>query len=310
MQNKLTSRIGIILFALFKGLKLIGVFAKSAAFLSILSIFASTAFYSLSVGIWFAVGFILLLLIHELGHVYEIRNQGHGLKLPFFIPFMGAVVFMDKESHEMDRTEEAFIAYAGPFYGTIGALLAATPYLWTTNPFWLLLGTAGVVLNMFNMIPISPLDGGRITQAIDTRIFYLGIGLLIVAISKTHDMSLLFIAALVVSNRYKGKDGIKAVRIVGGILFVMVFIMGTQTVPLGFSDWLPLIFTIFILFGTNAAYDEYKASKTIDCNAVDKMDNRPPGPTSHRVAWAAAYIALLCTQGTALYFMIPLLRQN
>ena len=138
----------------------------------------------LSIGVYawmfgwpFAVGFVVLLLIHELGHYVAARRRGLDVGAPTFIPFVGAWIELKSLPH--DAETEAYIGMAGPLIGSLGAL--ACFYLARLEDSTLLLALAysGFFLNLFNLIPLSPFDGGRITAAISPKLWLLGVPILI-----------------------------------------------------------------------------------------------------------------------------------
>ena len=139
----------------------------------ILSVFA----YALLYGFWYAVGFVLLIFVHEMGHFIAARQRGLEVGAPTFIPFVGAWIELKDLPH--DAETEAWIGLAGPLLGTLGAL--ACYYAWraTDAPLMLALAYAGFFLNLFNLIPVSPFDGGRITAIISPRVWLLGAPILI-----------------------------------------------------------------------------------------------------------------------------------
>ncbi len=141
----------------------------------------STAAYAWLWGWRFAVGFVLLLLVHELGHVFELRRQGIPATAPLFIPFMGAVVGMKQLPH--DAWREARVALAGPIVGSLGtaAVWAAGEAL--DSELLVALAFTGFLLNLFNLLPVVPLDGGRAVAALHPAFWGLGLaGLLALAI--------------------------------------------------------------------------------------------------------------------------------
>jgi Zn-dependent protease len=135
------------------------VFAKFATF------FVSFAAYSFWFGSWkFGLGFVLLILVHELGHVVEARRQGVPVSLPTFIPFFGAFVTVQKAG--LTPWRSALISLAGPFVGGLGAAV-----VWAAgsarNSTWLVvLANIGFLLNAFNLLPIGFLDGGTVWRAV------------------------------------------------------------------------------------------------------------------------------------------------
>ncbi len=155
-------------FVLIKGVK---IFTTAGTML------VSVAAYSFIWGWKFAIGFVLLLLVHEMGHVIQLRREGIEASAPMFIPFMGAVVFaaMDK-----DATAEARVGLAGPVLGTLGALALLPIAINTGDDFWYALIFTGLFLNLFNLLPVVPLDGGRAMAALSPKMWAVGfVGLVV-----------------------------------------------------------------------------------------------------------------------------------
>ena len=120
----------------------------------------------------YAAGFIALLFAHEMGHFVAARQRGLEVGAPTFIPFVGA--FIELKQHPHDSETEAYVAFAGPFVGTLAAFAC---YFWArSEESRLLLAVAysGFFLNFFNLLPLSPLDGGRITAIVSPRIWLIG----------------------------------------------------------------------------------------------------------------------------------------
>jgi Zn-dependent protease len=123
----------------------------------------SLALYATIFGWAFAAGFVVLLLIHEMGHVLVAKWQGLNVSAPTFIPFMGAFISM----RQMPRNSvaEAVMAAGGPVLGSLGAWGSLQLFTFTHNELFLALAYTGFFLNLFNLIPMPPLDGGRILSA-------------------------------------------------------------------------------------------------------------------------------------------------
>lgn len=125
----------------------------------------------------YAAGFVALLLAHELGHVIAARQRGLPVSAPAFIPFMGAFISLQ---HQPDNVEiEAHVALGGPLLGTLAAFGV---YFWAreqASPLLLAVSYSGFFLNLFNLLPVSPLDGGRITAVLGPRVWFLGVPLLL-----------------------------------------------------------------------------------------------------------------------------------
>src|SRR2546426_5241334 len=127
---------------------------------TIISLIVSFGGYALFYGPWFAVALVLMILVHEMGHVVEIRRQGMTATAPIFIPFLGAAIF--QRSHPTDALKQAQIGIAGPIAGTLGATAAFFLYNATQEPIFLLAAWIGFYINLFNLIPIWQLDGAWI----------------------------------------------------------------------------------------------------------------------------------------------------
>ena len=123
-------------------------------------------------GFPFALGFVVLLLVHEMGHVIALRREGIKASAPMFIPFLGAVI--SARSLGDNAAAEARVGLAGPILGTIGA--AACILIWhaTGNDIWRALAFTGFFLNLFNLLPVVPLDGGRAMAAMAPWMWFVG----------------------------------------------------------------------------------------------------------------------------------------
>jgi Zn-dependent protease len=141
------------------------------------SMLVSIAAYALIWGWKFAIGFVLLLLVHELGHVIQLRREGIPASAPMFIPFLGAVVAM--RELPKDAAAEARVGLAGPVLGSLGALVPLGLYALTGNELFQALAFVGFFLNLFNLLPVLPLDGGRAMAALSPWMWFVGFGLLV-----------------------------------------------------------------------------------------------------------------------------------
>lgn len=141
------------------------------------SMLVSIAAYSLIWGWKFAVGFVLLLLVHELGHVIQLRREGIPASAPMFIPFLGAVV--SAKSLGGNALAEARVGLAGPVLGTAGAAALIPIAEATGSDLWRALAFTGFFLNLFNLLPVVPLDGGRAMAAMAPWMWFAGFGALL-----------------------------------------------------------------------------------------------------------------------------------
>jgi len=174
--RKLLAPLGAIVLLLVKfGAKLkalllllpkIKVFSTSATML------VSIGAYSLIWGWRFALGFVLLLLVHEMGHVIQLRREGLEASAPMFIPFMGAVVWA--KSLGDNAAAEARVGLAGPVLGSLGAAALIPVANATGNDLFQALAFTGFFLNLFNLLPVVPLDGGRAMAALSPWMWFVG----------------------------------------------------------------------------------------------------------------------------------------
>ena len=133
--------------------------------------------YAFIYGWWYAVGFVLLILVHEMGHYMAARQRGLDVGAPTFIPFVGAWINLKDLPHDVET--EAYIGIAGPVVGTLGALACYVLARAYGSNLLLALSYAGFFINLFNLIPLSPFDGGSITAIISPRVWLLGVPILV-----------------------------------------------------------------------------------------------------------------------------------
>jgi Zn-dependent protease len=144
------------------------------------SMLVSIAAYSLIWGWRFALGFVLLLFVHEMGHVVQLRREGVPASAPMFIPFLGAVVGMKRMPD--DAAAEARVGLAGPVLGTLGTAALACIAVITGSELLQALAFVGFFLNLFNLAPVLPLDGGRAMAAMAPGLWYVGFALIVVGL--------------------------------------------------------------------------------------------------------------------------------
>jgi Zn-dependent protease len=137
----------------------------------------SVAAYSLFWGWEFAAGFVVLLFLHEMGHVIALRREGIKASTPMFIPFLGAAIFA--KSLGDNALAEARVGLAGPILGSLAAAAVAVAGWLTGSSFLLALAYVGFLINLFNLLPVVPLDGGRAMAAMAPWMWFVGFGALI-----------------------------------------------------------------------------------------------------------------------------------
>ena len=159
----LLAKFKFLLFALLK-IKVVG---------TALTMLLSIGAYALLFPVWFAVGFVVLIWVHEMGHVLQLKREGIKASAPMFIPFLGAFVAM-KEMPK-NALAEARVGLAGPVLGTLGGLAVLGLYAWTQNPLFLGLAYFNFFINLINLAPMLPLDGGRAMGAMSPVFSLLGL---------------------------------------------------------------------------------------------------------------------------------------
>jgi Zn-dependent protease len=177
-----------LLLLLFSGLKFSKLLVTGGSML------LSVVTYSFIFGWRYAAGFVGLIFVHEMGHFIAARQRGLDVGAPTFIPFVGAWIQLKDLPHDVET--EAYISLAGPIAGTLAALVC----YWfgrgdNGSSLMLALTYAGFFINLFNLIPVSPLDGGRITAVLSPRIWLLGVPVLI-GVFLWHPSPILILVAL------------------------------------------------------------------------------------------------------------------
>jgi Zn-dependent protease len=147
--------------------------------------------YALAWGWKFAVGFVLLIFVHECGHLLAAKRFGLKVGAPVFIPFMGAFIAL-KEAPR-NAYVEAEVGIGGPLLGTFGAAICELIYLGTGNPLFRALAYTGFFLNLFNLAPVGFLDGGRIVTALSPWLWIVGFVIMLVLLVSHFNVLLLLI---------------------------------------------------------------------------------------------------------------------
>ncbi|HEU6449175.1 MAG TPA: site-2 protease family protein [Verrucomicrobiae bacterium] len=142
-----------------------------------LTMLLSIGAYAMAWGWQFAVGFVLLIFVHECGHLIAAKRLGLKVGAPVFIPFMGALIAL-KEAPR-NAWIESQVGIGGPLLGTLGAVVCEGIYLLTGNPMFRALAYTGFFLNLFNLAPVGFLDGGRIVTALSPWLWIVGFAVLV-----------------------------------------------------------------------------------------------------------------------------------
>ena len=164
--------------------------------------------YSLYFGWPLAAGFVLLLFVHEMGHVLQLRREGVPASPPLFIPFLGA--FISAKSLGEDAAAEARVGLAGPVLGSAASAVVAIAGFAFHSDLLKALAYLGFFLNLFNLLPVVPLDGGRAMAAMSPWMWFAGFGLLLALLFASPNPVLLliaFLAGLELYRRWRARNG-------------------------------------------------------------------------------------------------------
>lgn len=238
-RNSLLGGLAAALAALAGKLKFLGLLAGVLKLKTLASMVLSVGLYATQWGWAFAAGFVLLIFLHELGHWIVLRQEGIPAGAPVFIPFLGAFIAM--RGRPRDALVEAKVAIGGPIAGSFAAWAVLASGLALDLPLLITLGHAGILLNLFNLIPVSPLDGGRIAGAFTRWFWIVGYAVGTVALLLTRS-PLLFLVMVVglftMWQRWRhpvpGYDAIPRAKRLGiGIAFAALLVALALTLPVG-----------------------------------------------------------------------------
>ncbi|MRW86872.1 site-2 protease family protein [Pseudoduganella sp. FT26W] len=160
----------------------------------------SIVVYSWVFGWRYAAGFVALIFVHEMGHYVAARQRGLDVGAPTFIPFVGAWIALKELPHDVET--EAYIGFAGPLAGTLASVACYFIARDQDSNLLLALAYSGCMLNLFNLIPMSPLDGGRITAIISPKVWLAGVPLL-AALFFYHPSPMLILVAVLAYPQLK-----------------------------------------------------------------------------------------------------------
>jgi len=161
----------------------------------------SVAAYGSIWGFSFAAGFVVLLLVHEMGHVIALRREGIRASAPMFVPFLGAVI--SARSLGANALAEARVGLAGPILGSIGSAVCLVVWLITGHDYWRALAYTGLFLNLFNLLPVVPLDGGRAMAAMTPWMWFAGFAGIVVLAFVFPNPIILIIAVFAAFETYR-----------------------------------------------------------------------------------------------------------
>ena len=198
---------GLLLFLLTKGkFLLLGL----ANFKTLFSMIPFLAVYWAAYGWKFALGLMLSIYVHEMGHVAMLIRYGMKASAPMFIPGIGAVIML--KQHPADPREDARIGLAGPMWGFGAALVALVVSLVTKWPSWGAIAHVGAWINLFNLTPVWQLDGSRAFRALSVGQRWLVVGTTAAMFAVTHEAMLLLVGGVALlrtlaSGRIEREEG-------------------------------------------------------------------------------------------------------
>jgi Zn-dependent protease len=220
-------------------LKFLGLLAGVLKLKTLASMIISVALYATQWGWAFAVGLVLLIFVHETGHWIVLRHEKIPAGAPVFIPFLGAFIAM--RGLPRDAFVEAKVGIGGPILGSLGAWAVLAAGLASGNHLLVTLGHVGILINLFNLIPVSPLDGGRIAGAFTRGLWIAGYALGVAAFVATLSPLLLLVLAVGLFTMWQrlrhpipGYDAIpRGQRLAIGAAYAVLVIALSLTLPIG-----------------------------------------------------------------------------
>lgn len=220
-------------------LKFLGFLAGLFKLKTLATMALSIGLYATQWGLPFAIGFVLLIFIHESGHALVLWKERIPAGAPVFIPFLGA--FISMKGRPRDAWIEAKVAFGGPLIGSLAAWAVLLAGWLRQDPFLAGLGHVGVLINLFNLIPVSPLDGGRIAGAFTRTFWIVGYALGVVALALTRSPMLLLVLLVglfTLVRRWRspvpGYDSIpRSQRLLAGLGYAALVTALAASLPLG-----------------------------------------------------------------------------
>lgn len=187
-KKGLAGSIGAGILVLLGKFKFLFVFLKLGFLLkylvSAISILGTVFIYALSAPLPFAIGFVTLIFIHEMGHLLVLKRYGLKASAPIFIPYFGAAIAM--KDMPLNAEQEAYVAFGGPVLGGLGAFVTLLIWYATGDALYLHLAYLAFILNLFNLVPLRPLDGGRIMNGVSKWFLLLGMLMVLAYILMGH----------------------------------------------------------------------------------------------------------------------------
>jgi Zn-dependent protease len=166
------------------------------------SMFATVGVYWTAWGLWFALGLVISIYVHEMGHVAALRRYGIAATAPMFIPGFGA--FIRLQQSPVTTREDARIGLAGPVWGLGAAVAALMAGVLGGGKMFLAIAHTGAWINLFNLMPIWQLDGSRAFASLTRAHRWIAVAALGVAYAMTGDGIVLLVLLVAVGRALTG----------------------------------------------------------------------------------------------------------
>ena len=239
-------------------------FMKFLISIASFAIFVMGLYFLADFGLFFAVGFGVLLLIHELGHVFALNKLEGTIKGVYFFPFVGAIVASDKKLKT--ENEYAYFKYLGPLAGTLGVLATLLIFFFLKDQRFLNLVFAGAILNLINMIPLTLLDGYGILRGSIKYVEWVGfLILVIVGVFIFHEYILtlffLIIFTLFTDSPTEKATGFKLYEVILASVFLLTMAVLTIIDSESLVWNIPLIVFSIYMFGAYIKFTCFDSKK-------------------------------------------------
>jgi Zn-dependent protease len=277
--------------------------------ISIISFLAFIAglYFLTDIGLFMSIGFVFVLLVHELGHVFALIKLDGSIKRIYFFPFLGAIVTSDKKLKT--ENEYAYFKYLGPLTGTLGTLITLVLFFLFKDPRFLNLVFVGAIVNIINLIPITLLDGYGMLRGSIKYVKWFGFSILVIlGLFVFHEyiitLFILIIFVLFSESSDKKYMGYRLHEIILASIFLLAIIvltiLDTNKLVWNIPVILLSIYFIFIYIKTTCL-DVKKEQDVTQNEVLLPLNNR------EKILWIARWVSLTLILFAVAYYVYPLL---